>query len=115
MIERKSAARFGALVFAVVLAIAASGCQKRITGTIPVKGEKEIAFAEMAKIAMVDAINGAVQSYPGKAIKAELKNRDGFLVYSIEIVSQDNTLMELTVDAGNGNILVKEPGRGERD
>ncbi|MDR3567683.1 MAG: PepSY domain-containing protein [Syntrophobacteraceae bacterium] len=115
MVERKSGGKIGALVVAIVLAVAVSGCQKEIKGTIEVKGEKQIAFAQMAKISLADAINSAIQSYPGKAIKAELKNMDGFLVYSVEVVTQDNTVMEFTVDAGNGNILGKEPGKGGKD
>ena len=115
MVERKSGAKIGVLVLAMVLAVAVSGCQKPIQGTIEVKGEKQIAFAQMAKISLADAINSALQSYPGKAIKAELKSRDGFLVYSVEVVTQDNIVMDFTVDAGSGTILAKTLGKVSKD
>ncbi len=115
MIERRRAAKLGAVVLGMVLALTVSGCQKRIKGTIQVKGEKQVAFAEMAKISLADAVNSATQSYPGKAIKAELLNLDGYLVYETEIVTNDNTVMDVTVDAGSGTILKTEPGKSGRD
>ncbi|MGC9194303.1 MAG: PepSY domain-containing protein [Syntrophobacteraceae bacterium] len=115
MVERKSGARFGALVIAMVTVLALSGCQKRIKGTIEVKGEKQIAFAEMAKISLVDAVNSAIQSYPGKAIHAGLKNLDGYLVYEIAIVTTDNNVLDVTVDAGSGTILKTLPGKDLSD
>ena len=115
MLKRKRVAKSASLVIAIILSLAVSGCQKEIKGSIEVKGEKQVAFAQMAKISLADAINSAVQSYPGKAIRAELKNLDGFLVYSVEVVTQDNTLMDFIVDAGNGNILEKELGKGGKD
>ena len=115
MFERKSGAMLGGLVLTMVLAVALSGCHKRIEGTIPVKGEKEIAFAQLAKISLVDAVNSAVQGRPGKAIRAELKNMDGYLVYTVEIVTQETTVVELTVDAGNGNVLVTGEEKGAKE
>ncbi|MGC8493903.1 MAG: PepSY domain-containing protein [Syntrophobacteraceae bacterium] len=112
MIERKSAAKIGTLVLAMVFALALSGCQKRIKGTIPVKGEKQIAFAAMAKVSLADAVNSALKSYPGIAIKAELKNLDGYLVYAVEIVTPEQTVMDLDVDAGNGSVL--ETGKDKK-
>jgi uncharacterized membrane protein YkoI len=109
MVERKSAAKLGALVLAMVLAVALSGCQKRIKGTIPVKGQQEVAFAQMAKISLPDAVNIVLHNYPGKAIKAELMNWDDYLVYKVEIVTTENTVMDFTVDAGSGNILNTAP------
>lgn len=92
-------------MLAVVLILALGGCMRRIKGTITVKGEKQIAFAEMAKISLEGAIKSAVQGYPGKPIKAELKNMDGYLVYTVEIVTAQKTVLDVTVDAGSGNIL----------
>jgi uncharacterized membrane protein YkoI len=115
MVERKSGAKICALVFALVLTVAVSGCEKKIKGTIQIKGEKQVAFAEMARIPLPAAVNSATQKYPGKAIKVELTNLDGYLVYEMEIVTKENTVLDLAVDAGNGAILKTEPGKGERD
>jgi uncharacterized membrane protein YkoI len=115
MAERKSGARLGALVIAMVAVVALSGCQKRIKGTIEVKGEKQIAFAEMAKISLVDAVNSALQTYPGKAVHAELKNLNGYLVYQIAVVTTENNVLDVTVDAGSGSILRAAPGKDVSD
>lgn len=69
----------------------------------------------MAKISITDVLNDALQKYPGKPIAVELKKKDGYLVYEVEIVAPAKTVVELTVDAGNGAILKAEKEKGEKD
>lgn len=42
---------------------------------------------------------------PGKVLKAELENENGYLVYGVEIVKADKQIADVKVDAGNGKIL----------
>ena len=41
-------------------------------------------------------------------MKTELEDENGFLVYGIEIVTADKTVMDVKVDAGSGKVLAME-------
>lgn len=81
--------------------------EARIAGSIAIPSDEAI-LAGMAGVTLVDAIGSAVKSTPGKAVSAELEDDDGFLVYAVDIVTADNRLVEVTVDAGNNMILRTE-------
>jgi uncharacterized membrane protein YkoI len=62
---------------------------------------------EQAVLSANEAKTAAEAAQPGtKAIKVELESEDGFLVYDVEL---DNG-MELTIDAGDGTVLLTEQG-----
>jgi uncharacterized membrane protein YkoI len=42
---------------------------------------------------------------PVKAVEAEFESEDGNLVYEVNVVSSDQKVTEVFVDAGNGIIL----------
>ena len=46
-------------------------------------------------------------------IECKLENEDGFLVYGVEIASNDRTTMEVQVDVGNGLVLSVEEDHPE--
>jgi len=73
-------------------------------GSIRMKSD-EAGLVEMAKISMDNAINAALKEVPGKVLRAELENENGYLVYGVEIVKADQQIMVVKVDAGNGLIL----------
>jgi len=73
-------------------------------GNIRMKSD-EAGLVEMAKISMDNAINAALKEVPGKVLRAELENENGYLVYGVEIVKTDNQIVDVKVDAGNGLIL----------
>lgn len=68
----------------------------------------EAMLAQMAKVTLAEAVGAALKNTPGKAIAAELEEEDGFLVYVVDIVTNDNQVTEVTVDAGNRKILKTE-------
>ncbi len=74
------------------------------TGSIQIKSD-EAGLAQMAKIPMNSAINAALKQVPGKVLRAELENENGYLVYGVEIVKSDQQIVDVKVDAGNGMIL----------
>ena len=77
-----------------------------IKGSIAIPSEHTY-LAGMAKVSLVQAVEAAVKKNSGKAISAELEEEDGYLVYSVEIVTGDGTV-EVKVDAGNKQILKSE-------
>ena len=73
-------------------------------GSIQIKND-EAGFAQMAKIPMNSAINAALKQVPGRVLRAELENENGYLVYGVEIVKTDQQIVDVKIDAGNGRIL----------
>jgi uncharacterized membrane protein YkoI len=109
MVIGKKNARMGTILLIFIISLfVLTGCESKIKGSIPVSDKKIADFPDMAKISMMDALNKAQAKVPGKAVEVELKKEDGYLIYEVEIVRPDRTVMELEVDAGNGAILRTE-------
>ena len=85
--------------------LAKSGTNEPIKGSIRVKRQAEAEFPALAKISMAQAMDAALAAVPGKVLKAELDDENGFLLYEIEVVTANKTVMEIKVDAGDGKIL----------
>lgn len=101
----------GALVIGVAVAgagFADSDGGEIINGTIRVGQRTEAQFPSMAKISMDEAVQKALASVQGRVLKTELEDENGFLVYDVEVVSGDNAVMEVMVDAGSGEVLAME-------
>lgn len=115
MVNGKSCTRWYTLfLFVTILVFVVSGCEEKIKGSIPVTGKQTSDFADMAKISMMDALAKAQEKYPGKAIQVELEAENGYLVYQVEIIGADKSIMELAVDAGNGAILGMKKEKDEK-
>lgn len=82
-------------------------------GTIRIEKQSEAEFPSMAKISMDQAVQQALASVPGRVLKTELEDENGFLVYGIEVVTADKDVMDVKVDAGSGKVLAME--RDHRD
>ena len=67
-------------------------------------------LAGQARITAEQAKSAALQAVPGQAVKAELDNENGNLVYSVEVKDASGATVDVKVDAGNGQILTKEQG-----
>lgn len=96
----------GGVVLTALIAIGGvSAQQAKHTGSIQVKSDDEAGFAGMATVSLDSAINAALKQVPGKVLKAELENENGYLVYGVEIAKADHQIVDVKVDAGNGKIL----------
>ncbi len=80
-------------------------------GSIMVKSDDEAGFVDMARVPLDSAVKAALQAVPGKALKAELKNEDGSLVYEVEVIKTNNRITYVKLDAGNDKVLKIESGR----
>ena len=76
------------------------------SGTIQVDNHMESEFPDLAKIDPYEAVKTALKKVEGKLLKVELENENGFLVYGIEVVNKDKSIMDVKVDAGSGIVLV---------
>jgi uncharacterized membrane protein YkoI len=103
--------RYGVVIGVVLGILLAFGSvvlkaeQADYTGSIKVKDQNEATFSEMAKISLDSAVNEALKQVPGKVMKAELENENGYLVYGVEIAKADHQIYDVKVDAGNGKVL----------
>ncbi len=64
----------------------------------------------LAKISIDDAMKAAQAKVPGTVIGADLKMKQGSLLYAIKIVGANKTVVGIDIDAGNGKVL--EVGKG---
>jgi len=94
--------------------MALSAGQGNQTGSIQIKSD-EAGLAQMAKIPMNSAIDSALKLVPGKVLRAELENENGYLVYGVEIVKADQQIVDVKVDAGNGRILRTDKDRHDTE
>lgn len=72
------------------------------------KSIKKHEYVNYTKVTLQQAVEKALKEVSGKAIEAELEEEDGFLVYSVKVVSKDKKMYEFKIDAGNLDILEKE-------
>lgn len=103
--------RFGTIIGVVLAALLVIGTvglraqQAKHSGSIQIKNGDEATFADLAKISLDSAMNAALKQVPGKVLKVELENENGYLVYGVEIAKPDHQIVDVKVDAGNGKIL----------
>jgi uncharacterized membrane protein YkoI len=67
----------------------------------------------MAKVSLDEAVKAALQSVPGKVLKVELEDEDGYLVYGVEIAKADRQIADVKIDAGNGKLLKIDQDRND--
>ena len=84
-------------------------------GTIRIKNQVEADFPGMAKLTFDQSAQKALDAVPGKVLKVNLENENGFLVYGVEVVAADKNITEVMVDAGSGKILAMEHDQADRD
>ena len=71
--------------------------------------EGSVSAPDPAKIGKAAAERAALEAQPGRATETELETNDsGYVVYDIEITGDDGRNHEVTVDAGNGEVLYRE-------
>ncbi len=82
-------------------------------GSIEINKEDITTYPEKAKIDFHTAIENALKEIPGKLLETELACKEGYLIYEVEIVTEDKNIMEVIVDAGTEEILWKGPEEDE--
>jgi uncharacterized membrane protein YkoI len=103
---KKTMTLIGGVVLATLVAIGGAFAQNaNYTGSIQIKSDDEAMYAEMAKISLDSAVSEALKAVPGKVLKVELENENGYLVYGVEIAKADHQISDVKVDAGNGKVL----------
>ena len=84
------------------------------------KGKKEeskemVEMAATAKVTIDQAIKTALEKVPSKAVEAELEKKHDKLVWEVEVVTAENKLMEVHIDAESGAVIDVEEEKPEKD
>lgn len=66
------------------------------------------ALKSLATITPAEAAAAAVSATPGTAGAVQLENENGFVVYGVEVTASNGSVTDVTIDAGNGSVLVQE-------
>jgi uncharacterized membrane protein YkoI len=69
--------------------------------------------SSLAQVTKAQAVALGNKAGLGKVIKAKLDEDEGFLVWELELIGNQGILMNLTLDAGNGNALKLEVEESE--
>ena len=77
-------------------------------GTIQLGQQTRAEFPALARITLDLAVSNALKAVPGKVLQTELENENGYLVYGIDVVTQGQSIVDVKVDAGSGQILAKD-------
>ncbi|MDC8449007.1 MAG: PepSY domain-containing protein [Nitrospira sp.] len=67
------------------------------------KGKAEMAAA--AKVTIDEAVKTASEKVSGKVIEAELEHKHNKLVWEVEVVTAENKVMEVHIDAESGAVI----------
>jgi uncharacterized membrane protein YkoI len=67
------------------------------------KGKAELASA--TKVTIDQAVTTASEKVSGKVIEAELEHKHNKLVWEVEVVTSENKVMEVHIDAESGAVI----------
>jgi hypothetical protein len=84
-------------------------------GTIRLGHQSEADFPSLAKVTLDQAVQSALVAANGKVLKTELENENGFLVYGVEVVTADKSIVNVKVDAGSGKVLAMDRDREDEN
>jgi uncharacterized membrane protein YkoI len=74
-----------------------------------------VGMAMAATVTIDQAIKTALENFPGKIIEAELGKESGKTVWTIEIVTAEQQIMVVQVDAESGSVIATAEKVGRRD
>ncbi|HSQ51351.1 MAG TPA: PepSY domain-containing protein [Nitrospiraceae bacterium] len=84
------------------------------------KGKKDesketVEMAATAKVTIDQAIKTASEKVPGKVVEAELEKEHDTLVWEVEVVTAENKVMEVHIDAESGAVIDVEDKMSKKD
>lgn len=114
-LNKKVIMGFALTAFLVLPGMAVYAAPTDLKGSIQIKRTEEADLVDMAKISLDQAVKDALQAVPGKAVRAELEEENGYLVYGVEVVGANHQATDVKVDAGTGKILTTQQDKGDRE
>ena len=84
------------------------------------KGKKDesketVEMAVAAKVTIDQAIKTASEKVAGKVVEAELEMKHDKVIWEVEVVTAENKVMEVHIDAESGAVIDVEEEKPEKD
>ena len=79
------------------------------------ESKETIEMAATAKVTIEQAIKTALEKVPGKVVEAELEKKHNTLLWEVEVVTGENRVMEVHIDAESGAVIEVEEEKPEKD
>ena len=79
------------------------------------ENKRMVGMAMAATVTIDQAIKTALENFPGKIIEAELEKEQGKTVWKVEIVTAEQQIMEVQIDAESGSVIDTEEKAGGKD
>lgn len=93
-------------VFALAIALAAGPLAASGSAYGDEKDKNgKVEMAAAAKVTVDQAIKTASEKVPGKVIEAELEKKHNKLVWEVEVVTAENKVLEVHIDADSGAVI----------
>ena len=67
-----------------------------------------VAMAMAAKITIEEAMKTALENFPGKVVEAELEKKQDKTVWEVEILTAEQGIMSVYVDADSGSVITTD-------
>lgn len=77
--------------------------------------KETVEMAAAAKVTIDQAIKTGSEKVAGKVVEAELEKKHDKLIWEVEVVTAENKVMEVHIDAGTGEIIDVEEEKPEKD
>jgi uncharacterized membrane protein YkoI len=79
------------------------------------ESKEKVEMAAKAKVTIDQAIKTASEKVAGKVVEAELEKKHDTLVWEVEVVTAENKVMEVHIDAESGAVIDVEEEKSEKD
>jgi uncharacterized membrane protein YkoI len=67
-----------------------------------------VTMAMAAKITIEEAMKTALENFPGKVVEAELEKKQDKIVWEVEILTAEQAIMTVYVDADSGSVITTD-------
>lgn len=79
------------------------------------ESKETVEMASTAKVTIDQAIKTASEKVAGKVVEAELEKKHDKLVWEVEVVTAENKVMEVHIDAKSGDVIDVEEEKSEKE
>ena len=79
------------------------------------ESKETVEMAATAKVTIDQAIKTASEKVAGKVVEAELEMKHDKIVWEVEVVTAENRVMEVHIDADSGAVIDVEEEKSEKD